>query len=67
MKNIITMQKIEEMDTSNRVKSLLNQNKYRKITKDDRDFIFNKIYSEWSNLSPQEILNKVENLANSLV
>lgn len=67
MKNIITMQKIEEKDTSNRVKSLLNQNKYRKITKDDRDFIFNKIYSEWSNLSQQEILNKVENLANSLV
>ena len=67
MKYKITMQKIEEKTTMQEVESLLKHSKYSKLSKDDKDFVMNKVNSEWSNLSRDEIILKVKKIVENLI
>ena len=45
---------------------LLNLKKYSFLSEEDKNLIINKVKSNWSTLSSDEILNKAKNLADSL-
>ena len=45
---------------------LLNLKNYSFLSEEDKNLIINKVKSNWSTLSPDEILNKAKNLADSL-
>ena len=66
MKNKITMQKTKPLGTLEQVNELLNLKKYSFLSEEDKNLIINKVKSNWSTLSSDEILNKAKNLADSL-
>lgn len=66
MKNKITMQKTKPLGTLEQVNALLNLKTYSFLSEEDKNLIINKVKSNWSTLSSDEILNKAKNLADSL-
>ena len=67
MKHKITMQKSENQTILQEVESLLKLKKYSNLSKEQRDFIFTQVKSEWVLLSSKDILNKVKSIADNLI
>ncbi|WP_282924670.1 DEAD/DEAH box helicase [Peptoniphilus genitalis] len=67
MKHKITMQKSDNQTILQQVENLLKLKKYSKLSKEQRDFIFTQVKSEWFLLSSNDILNKVKSIADNLI
>lgn len=67
MKHKINMQKSDNQTILQQVESLLKLKKYSNLSKEQRDFIFTQVKSEWVLLSPNDILNKVKSIADNLI
>lgn len=67
MKHKITMQKSDNQTILQQVENLLKLKKYSNLSKEQRDFIFTQVKSEWFLLSSNDILNKVKSIADNLI
>ena len=67
MKHKINMQKSDNQTILQQVESLLKLKKYSNLSKEQRDFIFTQVKSEWALLSTNDILNKVKGIADNLI
>lgn len=67
MKHKITMQKSDNQTILQQVENLLKLKKYSNLSKDQRDFIFTQVKSEWVLLSSNDILIKVKSIADNLI
>lgn len=67
MKHRITMQKTDNQTILQQVDNLLRIKKYSNLSKEQRDFIFSQVKSEWVLLSSNDILSKVKSIADQLV
>lgn len=67
MKHKITMQKSDNQTILQQVENLLKLKKYSNLSKEQRDFIFTQVKSEWVLLSSNDILIKVKSIADNLI
>lgn len=67
MKHKITIQKLNNQSILQQVDDLLKLKKYNNLNKEQIDFIFSQVKSEWLLLSSNDILTKVKTIADNLI
>lgn len=67
MKHKITIQKLNNQSILQQVDDLLKLKKYNNLNKEQIDFIFSQVRSEWILLSSNDILTKVKTIADNLI
>jgi len=67
MKNRITVQRAKEKTVEEQVRSFLSQPRYKSLSRENTEFIIKKVNNDWIDLDPNELLSKVENIAETLL